>query len=145
MNARATAHLDSLIFDKATREQAIESFVGKQAKEFKAITKERIVEEQHTGSLYGRKRGEGFRRSHRASARGERPAIDTGRLLNSIEDKQLSPTQAEVAATATSDSGWDYPWTLQNSLQRPIMSDDDAWGAEIKMKNDANELLRKLI
>lgn len=142
---RTTVQLDSLIFDKATREQAIESFVGKQAKEFKVITKERMVEEQHTGIQYERKGGAGFRRAHRASARGERPAIDTGRLLNSIEDKQLSPTTAEVEATAISDSGWPYPWTLQNSLQRPIMDDDDAWGAEIKMKNDANELLRKLI
>ncbi len=144
MTIRSTVHLDSEIFDKALRVQAVEAFVGKQAKDFKALSKKRIVEEQHTGLTYGRKRGAGFRSLHRASARGERPAIDSGKLLNSIDDKQLSPTEAEVAVTATS-NGFDYPGHLQEELDRPIMSEQDVQEAEAKMLSDANDLLRKLI
>lgn len=40
--------------------------------------------ESKSGRLYSRKRGEGFRRSHRASAQGEAPATDSGKLGRSL-------------------------------------------------------------
>jgi hypothetical protein len=137
---RTIVQLDSKIFDKAFREQTVQNFVSRQARDFKVLTKQRIIESEPAGRDYARKRGAGFQRFHRASARGQRPAIDTGKLLNSIDDQMISPTVAEAFV------GAEYAEFLQSErLDRPIMDENDAQEAEAKMLRDANQMLISLL
>ena len=144
IKTRSIVKLESKIFDKTVRGQKVEKFVRGEARDYKVLTKRRIVEGPQTGRLYARKRGESFRRFHRASAKGQRPAIDSGKLLNSIADKATSRTTADVPATATN-KGFDYPGELQEKMDRPIESERDAQQAEAKMLKDSNAMLRELI
>lgn len=115
------------------------NFIRRQAKDFTQLTKRRIIESKPSGRLYARKRGVGFTRSHRASARGQRPAIDSGKLLNSIKDRRISETSAESFAGAY------YAEYLQSErLNRPIMSDQDAAEAQQKANRDAITFLTTL-
>lgn len=134
-----TRKLDSQIFNGTARRQAFANFVGRQAKDFKAVTKRRMIESKPAGRLYPRKRGAGFRRFHRASARGQRPAIDTGKLLNSIEDRRFGEFKAEVFA------GAEYAKYLQSErLDRPIMDERDAGEAQAKFDREAVQMIRTL-
>lgn len=144
MGIRSSYQLDSEIFDKTTRPQEFEAFVGRQAKDFKVLTKQRLIDEPHSGEIYARPGGKDFQRRHKTSARGERPAIDKGNLLNSIDDVQLSPTEAHVIVTAERD-GFDYPGFLQEYLDRPTVRETDVEEADTKMLNDANEFIRDLL
>src|SRR5688572_22737395 len=98
---RSTITLTSPIFDKAKRQAVIQRIVVKNAKQFKRKTVERMEQGPQTGKLYAQRRGFNFRRSHRASARGQRPAVQTGKLSRGIVDTKLGPATVEVASTAT--------------------------------------------
>jgi hypothetical protein len=139
ISKRTIVTLESGIFDKAVREQKISTLVSAEAREFKDLTQQRIIEGPQTGRRYKR-RG----RVHIASARGQRPARDTGVLFDSIEDASTSPTTAEVSVSATR-NGFDYPGHLQEVMERPIMSEQDAEEAGQKMVRDSNEMLKSLI
>mgnify|MGYP000891393801 FL=1 len=134
-----TRKLDSKIFQGTARRQAFANFVGRQAKEFKSLSKARMIRSKPAGRLYPRRRGANFRRFHRASARGQRPAIDTGKLLNSIEDRRLGEFKAEVFA------GAEYAKYLQSErLDRPIMDERDAGEAQAKFDREAVQMIRTL-
>lgn len=129
----------SKVFNKTGRRQAVSNFIRRQAKDFTQLTKRRIIESKPSGRQYSRKRGNGFTRSYRASARGQRPAIDSGKLLNSIKDRRISETSAESFAGAY------YAEYLQSErLHRPIMSDQDATEAQQKANRDAITFLTTL-
>src|SRR5690606_13083646 len=133
---RVSNKFTSKIFNITERRQSLSSFVGREAKDFKNLTKRRQIESQPAGRLYRRRGGPGFTRSHRASARGQRPAIDTGRLLNSIQDKRLSETSVQVAA------GGEYAKYLQSErLDRRIMDEADRAEAQAKANRNAIALV----
>ncbi len=76
-----------------------------------------------TGRVYRKGSGEGFRRFHRASARGQRPAVDTGVLINSIEDQKISQVSHAVFVN---DHKAPYGKWLQSPLfDRPILTEQD--------------------
>jgi hypothetical protein len=141
IRTRSIVTLESKVFDKTVREQKVETLVVREAREFKVLTKQRMIDSQPEGRLYARKRGRDFRRFHRASARGQRPAIDSGKLLNSVEDTSISRTEAQTEATAPYAQFLNPP----ASLERPIMDEQDAQEAEQKMLRDANAMLLELI
>jgi hypothetical protein len=131
--------LDSEIFKAVSRRQAISNLVGRSARDFKNLTKRRIIESRPAGRLYSRGPGTGFTRAHRASAKGQRPAIDTGKLLNSIDDKRTGELSSEAFA------GAEYAKHLQSArLDRPIMSDGDVNEAQAKLTRDAEHLITSL-
>src|SRR5688572_27460215 len=124
----------SKIFDKATRRQVISNLISKSAKGFKRQTQERMIKGPHTGRQYAKKRGAGFRRAHRASAAGQRPSPDTMTLVNAVSDRKTSEMSAEVfiAERINPENGTTasrYAEILQNNLNRPIMSEGDAFQA----------------
>lgn len=145
----ATVRLTSLIFDKAKRGRVVSNFVAKQAKDFKVLTKQRMEKGPATGRTYRKKRGATFRRSHRASARGQRPSPDTGTLVNAISDKRIGENHAQVyIAEKVSPNGTlasKYGEILQNRRGRPIMDSLDAKLAEVKMRKDADILIKTII
>lgn len=145
-----TVTLTSPIFDKAKRERLTSNFVAKQAKDFKVLTKDRMVRGPATGKLYAKKRGTTFRRSHRASARGQRPSPETGTLVNAITDRRIAENHSQVyIAEKTNPSNGTvaskYGEILQNNLDRPIMDVVDVTIAQQKMERDADVLVKGLI
>lgn len=137
---KTTVKLDSQIFKDVSRRQAVSNLVGRNAKDFKNLTKRRMIESRPTGRLYRRSRGAGFIRSHRASAKGQRPAIDSGNLLNSVQDKRTGEFTAEASV------GAEYAKYLQSRrLKRPIMSDRDAAEAQAKLNRDGEQAIGTLV
>jgi|GEM_PF-5296872 len=141
--------LNSPIFNDVARRQAVSGFPRQQSRDFKNLTKRRIIESRAGGRLYKRKGGLGFTRSHRASASGQRPAIDTGTLLNAISDRRISEMSAEAyIAPASNPKGGTsadvYAGYLQDNLDRPIMSESDAAEAQVKANRDAVSLVLTL-
>lgn len=137
---RYELRLDSAIFDEAERRQRFARFPRRQARDFKNLTKKRIIQSKPSGRLYRRRSGTGFQRFHQASARGQRPAIDTGTLLNSIKDRRIGEYQAEAFA------GAEYAQYLQSErLNRPIMSERDAREAQAKANREAIALIGTVI
>lgn len=131
--------LRSQIFSDTARRQAFSNFVTRERKDFKDLTKRRMIESRPLGRNYRRKRGASFTRFHQASARGQRPAIDTGTLLNSIQDRRTGDFSGEVFA------GADYAKYLQSErLDRPIMNEQDAGEAAAKMKRGGENLVERL-
>lgn len=114
------------------------------------LTKQRMDEGPQTGRLYRKKRGTNFRRSHRASARGQRPAVDTGTLKNSVA---MTPTgdlsvKVHIKDRINPQSGTSetkIAEILQNKLDRPIMNFADAAEAQAKMKREGEALVRTLL
>lgn len=142
--------LTSPIFDKAKRSQAFSNFVGKQAKDFKVLTRDRMVQSLASGRLYSRKGGFGFRRKHRASAPGQRPSPDSFTLVNAVAERDLSPLHsqvyiADVTNPANGTIASKYAEILQTKLSRPIMSSADAVEAQVKMTREADVVIKALI
>lgn len=149
MSFKTSVKLDARIFNDAARRQALSSVLSKNAKEFKDATRRKMVESSPSGTLYEKRRGRGFTRSHRASRRGERPAPDTGTLANAVEDVRTGEFSraVQIANRINPESGGDardYAEKLQNRLDRPIMSDEDRRIAEIKLNYEVNRALQSL-
>ncbi len=128
-----TIKLSSDVFNTVKLRQSLSNFVGREAKDFKNLSKQRIIKSKPSGRLYRRKGGASFLRSHRASARGQRPAIDSGKLLNSIQDKRINEYRSEAFA------GANYAGYVEG-MDRPIMSEQDVREAQTKANIDGNLL-----
>ncbi len=140
----------SKIFDKASRQQAVSSLVSKNAREFKRLTQERMTKGLHSGRTYKKRKGAGFTRAHRASRRGQRPAPDSGTLVNAIRSQPTGPYTAKVdiAEKVNPNSGTvasKYGEILQEKLGRPIMTAKDAAEAQVKLTREATQLVGTLI
>ena len=130
-----TSHFDSAVFNRQKLRQAVASFIMRQTKDFKNLSKRRMIDSQASGRLYRRKKGVGFTRSHRASARGQRPAIDTGKLLNLINDRRIGDFSRIVSADA------EYaPYLQSERLGRRLMDDPDTAEAQEKANREGNVL-----
>lgn len=96
-----------------------------------ALTGAVKVERYAKQSMQGPKHGRAYRRGamkrkrkngpvvvgykfHRASAPGEAPAVDSGKLINSIETGMYGDTMATVSASAM------YAGMLEENLNRPF-------------------------
>lgn len=144
-----TVKLEAGIFNRTARRQAFANFVGRQAKDYKNLTKTRMIRSKPAGRLYKRRSGAGFRRFHRASAPGQRPAIDTGTLLNAVSDRRVSDYSVTVfiaprpnpRSRITADI---YAERLQNKLDRPIMDHLDRAEAQRKFNRESIQMIGRL-
>jgi hypothetical protein len=78
-----------------------------------------LVEQRSKASMSGPKSGRIYRRgkkSHQASAPGEPPAVDTGKLKNSIHTTMVTTTKAQVIANT------DYAERLEKRMKRQFFS-----------------------
>lgn len=129
---------------------AISNALGRIAKDFKNLTRRRIVESVPLGRLYRRKSGAGFRRFHRASAVGQRPAIDTGTLLNAIDDARINEftTEVFIAPKPNSRNGTKasvYAEYLQGKMKRRIMDKADAEQAAVAAVKEMEQSIGRLL
>lgn len=109
------------IFNRAAREGVISRGLTRKAKRYKKKVVDTMVQTPATGRVYAKGNATGFTRAHRASSKGNPPAVDTGNLIRSVEDHKTSPTTHEVYVD---DPKAPYGKYLERPrLDRPIMGD----------------------
>lgn len=143
------------IFDKRKLNAALKEAMGKTLDEFAEYIPEQQRKSVPTGKLYkkgsfsGRNKIGGVKASgrgtkvHRASARGQRPAIDTGKLNRSTKKKRLGAFKGEVT-TVAKNKGFDYAEHLQEKMDRPIQDERDAKVGEKMLQANMEKALAKL-
>lgn len=115
--------------------RAASNVVSKSAKDFKTKTRRRMIDSIPSGRVY--KRRGGF---HRSSARGERPAIDSGKLIANITDSRTAQFAAKVEAET------DYAkYLVSEKLDRQIFTDQDISEAQLKFDRDMQIAVDKII
>jgi hypothetical protein len=131
-------------FDKTKRDNAASQAVKKSVREFARYVPEQQIKSKPSGKLYRRRGGKNFRRFHRASARGERPAVDTGKLSKSTKHKMTGTFSGEVETVARSNN-FDYASQLENKMGRPIQNaKQDVREAQAILDKNAEREMRKL-
>jgi hypothetical protein len=136
-----TINFTSGIFDKAKRNAAATQAISKSVREFAKYVPEQQIKSKPSGRLYRRRGGKGFRRFHRASRSGQRPAVDTGKLTKSTKGRMTGQFKGQVVTYATND-GFDYASFLQFEMNRPIQIDDDKAAQEILDRNAEKEMAK---
>lgn len=144
---------NSIVFQGDVGKQIFAQFPLNQARDFRQLTKQRMIESKPAGNFTGFKDKSDVasrRRGHRASAPGQRPAIETGNLLNAIAEKQVNDTTSEVYILPLPNRRDQvkaniYGWILQNILNRPIMDGSDVKIAQDKAMRDGNQLVKTIL
>lgn len=132
------------IFDKTKRDRAASGAVKKAAKRFTVYVPDQQKKSKATGKIRRRGSGRGFTHSHRASAKGQRPAIDSGKLLRGTKDKVISQFVVEVTTIAKRE-GFDYADHLQNKMDRPIQdAPEDLKAAQRMLDEEGEKAMRSL-
>jgi hypothetical protein len=140
MTFKSSLKLDSPIFSTEKRKAAGGRAVMKTARAFKDSTRRKMVESNPSGRIYRKTSGVGFTRSHQASRRGERPAVESGNLARSGKVKRISPVETEVSI------GENLPYTEKLVKSgRVIVSNQDLKEAQRELDQNALSELRGLI
>lgn len=117
--------LNNPLWKSPQRRAMLSRTVLQSAAELESRIKRKILDSRPAGRVYGR----GKRRFHRASARGQAPAVDTGGLLNSIRARKIGLLKAVVATSKIYAARLDD----QNRLNRPFFqSEADAFRPKFK-------------
>lgn len=87
MPIKTTVRLSSKMFSAPALLRVLDRALEKTAKEHVESTRSLITSSVPSGRLYKRRRG-----FHRASARGQRPAVDTGNMLASFRATKVMRT-----------------------------------------------------
>ena len=139
-----TINLKARIFNKNLAEQDISNSLTTITKLFRRKTVNNMVYSTPSGVLYTKRSGAGFRRRHRASAYGERPAVDTGNLIRAVKDQKISKTQHDVFIDDNDAAYGRYLESIR--LGRRIMTKDDGENfQQNEMKPEIDKLTKKLI
>lgn len=142
---KTTLRLNNPMWQTASRRRILDRAVQESGAELEAAMKRKMLpstrEQQPTGRTYRRARitkaatkgnlALGLRRKkgaknrvvagfefHRASARGQAPAVDTGGLVNSIRARKTGPMKCRVS----SGKAYARPLDDPNGLNRPFFS-----------------------
>lgn len=95
--------------------------------------KKRMQQSPASGRVYRRGKGRNRSRLHRASAPGQAPAIDTGRLINSIMFRQETPLTATVSSNAIYARRLEYGGTDSRGV---YIAPRPAWRPAVMMHED---------
>ncbi len=124
--------------------KALGAAVMNAAKNYEAETRGRILSSVPAGRVY--KRRGGF---HRASARGQRPAVESATMIRSFRTRQLGLLKAIVELAPNSSPKGSrvrfYAEVLQERRGRKIMTDDDAKAAEPVLEREVQKAVARLI
>lgn len=142
MSFQSTLKLDSRFFDPAERQKAFSSAAYEAASDFRADLKQKMEESIPAGNEVSIGRGTGFETRFRRSRKGQRPAIQTRKLISSIFAYRRGDFSASTEVTAEDERGRNIGEKLQNEMDRLVMTDEDVAEAE---KNFNNKLRQNLI
>lgn len=141
MPAKTTITLTSKVFRTAALRKAVDEALGKTARAHAEETQRLITSSVPTGRLYKRRRG-----FHRASARGQRPAVDSGNLVASVKAEPVPVTRqwaVYIAPNANRYNGVSaakYAEILQSPYgSRKIMTPADAKKFEKVLRDNVLE------
>lgn len=135
--------LDSPLFDKSKREEVFREIAYQSAVDFEEKQREKMENAEVSGREYERRNEQGFRRLHRASARGERITVDSRNLV----DKALKTERTGDYSAATYIDAEIAPYAeiLQDELDRQVMTDEDAEDAQIEFNARCEAALQSLL
>lgn len=133
------------MFDARMRNAVFGALTYQSAQDFRQNLKQKMLSSQPTGRVESVGEGKGFNTRFRRSARGQRPAIQTRRLLNSIFAYKNGEKSARTEVTARTDKGVKYGEILQAFLDRQIMSREDVEDARKSFVRRGNEAVRELL
>jgi hypothetical protein len=143
-------NLTSQIFSPAFR-QALSAVPNKMAREFKQSTKDKMIRQSPQGKVYEKKKsGKGFKRFHKASAKGQRPQPDTLTLVNALSSQRTGEFSALVDVKnrinpENQEDARDYAEILENKLARQIMGKDDVRVAQLYQDYEVEKVVSKFL
>ena len=108
--------LNNPIWKSPERRAMLSKTILQSAAELESRIKLRILNSTPRGRMYKR----GNNRFHRASARGQAPAVDSGNLINSIRARKTGFLSA-VVATGNNYAAW---LDDKNKLDRPFFNSE---------------------
>lgn len=144
MPIKTTVRITSKIFNTPALLKTLDAALEKTAKEHVESTKQLITSSVPSGRLYKRRRG-----FHRASARGQRPAVDTGHMLSAFRStKVLRTWVVDVAQTPNPENGVSaqkYAEILQSNYGgRKIITKKDAKDFEKVLNANIEQEIAKI-
>lgn len=140
----SSSKFTSPIFKGPKRTAIVSNTLTRIAKRFKKLTVDTMVFSQPQGRDYAKGRGQGFRRVHRASRRGQPPAPDTMNLVRSVEDNKVNPSTHEVYVDGNQAPYGEY--LERPRLMRPIMGRALVKGFEdSQMQEEVRRMERELM
>ena len=139
MSFTSKLKLDARFFKPAERAKAFGGAAYQSAQNFRQSLKQKMIESVPAGRTQSIGKGTNFETRFRRSKRGQRPAIQTRYLLNSIRARRTSELSAETEVLA------EYADELQNELGRKIMTDEDRIEAQTDFNRQLNRALLDLV
>ena len=130
MPFKSSLNLDSKFFDQAERKKAFGDVAYKSAQNFRASLKQKMIDSIPAGRTESVGDSSGFDTRFRRSRRGQRPAIQTRKLINSIYAYRNSDYSARTEVTAENEKGENYGELLQKKYGRLVMTKEDVAEAE---------------
>lgn len=130
MSFKSNLKLDAKLFDQSERQKAFSAAPFESAQEFRADLKQKMEDSIPSGREVSIGEGFGFSTRFRRSRRGQRPAIQTRKLISSILSYRRGTNSAETAVTAEDEHGRNIGERLQNQLDRKVMTPEDVAQAE---------------
>jgi len=149
-----TVKLDSKIFNLSEFRQALSSAVYKSAKVFQSATVDKMVESVPRGRIDKYKgkqsKGFGFSRGFRRSARGQRPAVETGTLIRAVETTRNGEFVATVFIKHSTNprnraDAQVYAERLQGQMARAIMTREDARIHQIELSYNIDKTVKRFL
>lgn len=126
------------IFDKAERKRVFGQVAIRSARQFKEYERQQILNAKPSGRLYQRRSGTGFTRSHKASAKGERFATDTGQTLASLTAERTGDLSAVTEFKSKT-----AEFLLE--MDRVVIGPDDEKEAQRILDQTAENVLKDLV
>lgn len=145
MSFKSKLNLDSRFFSAAERQKAFGEAAYQSAQNFRESLKQKMIDSIPAGRARSVGRGTNFETRFRRSRRGQRPAIQTRRLLSSVRAKRLGDLTSEVTVIAETDDGFNYGEYLQQKQDRQILTEADEKEARATFDRKLNQALISLI
>jgi hypothetical protein len=154
MKFTTTVKLESPIFNHNAARQALSLVPVREAKLFTRATERRMVQGKVSGRIErykGKKeRGVGFTRGFRRSTVGERPAVETGTLINALDDKRTGEMQAisfikDKVNPKNKANAREYGNKLQFKMGRKIAVEEDVRIAQIHQDFEVEKVVKSLV
>lgn len=130
MPFKSSLKLDSKFFNAGERKRAFKSVPYASAQAFRQDLKQKMIDSVPAGRIVSVGEGRGFDTRFRRSKRGQRPAIQTRKLINSIYAYRNSDLSARTEVTAEDEFGENIGEYLQEKLGRKVMTKEDVAAAE---------------
>jgi hypothetical protein len=125
MGFKSSLKLDSRFFDAGARKRAFAPVPYAAAQAFRQSLKQKMIDSVPAGRIESVGEGRAFDTRFRRSRRGQRPAIQTRKLISSIYAYRNGDYSARTEVTAENEDGENIGEILQHSLGRKVMTTDE--------------------